>query len=193
MSALDSFAEGLLAPTRRIRRVIRRATLGPMLVRGGVFLATLVALVTAYPAQVILGRGLVPLLVVAAAPAVMPRGRSGTVAALVAVAGWLLNTILYGAPVTFWRLVALGGALYLGHSLTALAAVLPYDSIVNAEVLVRWLSRALLVVFASAILALVLLVVAALAGGTPLLSASLVGLGVAVGLAALLVRPLRRG
>jgi hypothetical protein len=100
--------------------------------------------------------------------------------------------VLLAEPVTFWRLVGLAAALYLGHSLTALAAVLPYDAIVEPEVLARWLSRAFLVVAASAALALALLVGSAVWGGEPLLIASLLGLGVAVGLAALLAWLLRR-
>jgi hypothetical protein len=192
MTVLIDFSDGVLARLRRIRTAARRATLVPMLARGGVFLATLAALVTAYPSSIALGRGLGLLVVVAALPTVAPRGAFASLAVVVAVGGWLLATVLYGEPVTFWRLVALAGALYLGHSLTALAAIVPYDAIVEPEVLVRWLSRAVLMMAASAIVAVPLLVGAAVVGGGPILVASLVGLGVAVGLTTLLAGLSRR-
>jgi hypothetical protein len=186
VTVLIDFSDGVLVRVRRISVAARRATVVPMLVRGGVFVAALAALVTAYPSSIALGRGLGLLMIVAVLPAVAPRGAFASVVVVVAVGGWLLATVPYAEPVTFWRLVALAGALYLGHSLTALAAVLPHDAIVEPELLVRWLSRALVIVVASAVVALPLLVAAAVAGGEPILVVSLVGFGVAVGLARLL-------
>jgi hypothetical protein len=184
--------DDLVDQIRRVRSAMRRATVVPALVRGGVFLATLAALFTAYPSEIVAGRGLIPLAAVAALPALAPRGALPALAALVAIAGWGVTTVAFAEPVTFWRLTALASSLYVAHSLAALAAVLPYDAIVEPEVLARWLSRALLVAAASAALGGALLVGAVSWGGEPLLVASLLGLAVAVGLTALLGWLLRR-
>jgi hypothetical protein len=98
----------------------------------------------------------------------------------------------YGEPVQFWRLVTVAGLLYLAHSLAALAAGLPYDAVVAPEVLAGWLVRALLVVAASAMLALVVLVFGEVVRGGGYLAASLVGLVAATALAAVLAWLLRR-
>jgi hypothetical protein len=125
-------------------------------------------------------------------PAVAPRGRWPSLIALLTVLGWLLSTMGYGEPVRFWRLVTVAGLLYLAHSLAALAAGLPYDAVVAPEVLAGWLVRALLVVAASAMLALIVLVVGDVVRGGDHLAASLVGLAAAITLAALLSWLLRR-
>jgi hypothetical protein len=88
--------------------------------------------------------------------------------------------------------LALATLLYLGHTLTALAAVLPSDAVVNLDVVGTWLARALAVVLISAVLTVVALgLTAELAGGAFLL-ATLVGLAGAVGATMLISRLLRR-
>jgi len=82
--------------------------------------------------------------------------------------------------------------LYLGHTLAALAAVLPYDAIVNLDVVGGWLARALLVVLISAVLTVITLGLTAELAGGAFLIATLVGLAAAVGVTLLLSRLLRR-
>jgi hypothetical protein len=176
---------------QRIRTAVERTTPGPLLVRAGVFVTALGALVTAYPAVVVTSRYVLALLLLAALAMITPRWRSATVVALLAVVGWLVSTMGYGEPVTLFRLFGLAGLLYLMHSLAALAAVLPMDAVVAPEVLVRWVGRALLVVAGSAVLSLVVVVVADAVRGAYLL-ASLIGLAVAVALTALLAHLLLR-
>jgi hypothetical protein len=190
--ALEEVRGGLASRVRRVEAMIRRAAPGPLLVRAGIFVTAVAAIVTAYPASVLHSRSALMLVALAAVPAVAPRGQWPTAVALATVAGWLLSTIGYGDPVTLWRLVALAAMLYLSHSLAALAAVLPYDAVVSPDALARWLLRASAVVAASALLALVALVGAAALGGRALLVASLLGVAVAVGVAALLAWLFRR-
>lgn len=177
---------------RSIQTTVTRATVPPLLVRCAIFLSALVAFALAYPLEIFAGRGLALLLIAAALPAVAPRRAWPTVAVLVAVVGWLLSTTWYDEPVALSRLLGLAACLYLTHSLSALAAALPYDAVVAPEVLAGWISRALGVVLASAVLAILLLDFAGQDGDRTLLVAVLGGLVVAVGAAGLLAWLLRR-
>jgi hypothetical protein len=129
---------------------------------------------------------------VAVYPAFVPRGRGATLSALVAVAGWLVDTAGYDARVALWRVLTMATLLYVGHSLTALAAVLPYDAVVNVDVVGNWLARALLVVLVSAVLTVVALGLTSDLAGGAFLIATLVGLAGAVGATMLISRLLRR-
>jgi hypothetical protein len=175
----------------RLQTLVERATPGPLLVRAGIFVTALAALLTAYPAVVVTSRLVLPLVLAAAVPAFAPRRGAPTMLALVTVAGWLVSTMGYREPVTLFRLLGIAGLLYLMHSLAALAAALPYDAVVAPDVLVRWIGRALLVVAASAVLALLVVATADGLHGAYLL-ASLVGLTLATALTALLTHLLRR-
>jgi hypothetical protein len=179
------------------RRVIARATAGPLLVRGTVFGSALLAMLLAYPAELFRSGPGALVLVLAALPAMAPRGALVTVTVLAAVVGWIAATTLYaepGQPIALWRLAALAGALYLLHTTAALAAVLPYDTVVAPDVLLGWLLRAVVVIVLTAGFAVAVLVgVLPLGRAGPYLVASILGLTVMAGLAWLLVRLRRRG
>lgn len=183
---------GLLGRLRSIQTAIGRVTSTPLLVRCGVFLSALVALGVAYPVTAATDWWSLAPLSAAVLPAVAPRRGGVTAAVLVAVAGWLLTTSGYGEQIALWRLLTLAAALYLTHSLGALAALLPYDAVVAPDVVARWALRALVVVLASAVLGVLLLSVAERSGEGTLLIAVLGGLAVAVAAAALLGWLLRR-
>lgn len=188
---LTQMRAGLLMRLSRARTGIRRATPGPALVRGGVFLAGLIALVAALPTGFLLSRGLAVVVAVALLPALLPRGAMPTLVIVLTAAGWLAGTIFYAEPLTYARLMLVAGALYLVHTLAALAAVLPYDAVVSAGVLGHWLLRAGLVVVLTAGLALfVAAVPGRLAGGY--LLASLTGLALLLGLAGYVAFLVRR-
>ncbi|MFF5174445.1 hypothetical protein ACFY3U_17640 [Micromonospora sp. NPDC000089] len=176
----------------RLRAAVGRVSLTPLLVRVGVFLTVLVGLLVAYPAEVFSPRPLLALALVAAAPALGPRRFWPTVAALVTVAGWLLASAGFGRPIALWRLIAVAALLYLGHTLCALAAVLPYDAVVDPDLVVRWLTRAGAVVLASAVLGVLLSWLGDFGGGGGFRAATVAGLLVAVGLSGLLGWLLRR-
>jgi len=175
------------------RGVMARATAVPFLVRAAVALGGLIAMGVAWPAELIASQLIAPLLVlVAIYPAVAPRGRGATFSAVVVVGGWIADTVGAGSRVELWRVITIATLLYLGHTLTALAAVLPYDAIVSFDMLGGWLLRAGAVVLVSAVLTVATLGLSAdLAGGAFVL-ATIVGIACAVGATVLIARLLRR-
>jgi hypothetical protein len=184
--------DGITRRIERTRVVAARATTLPLLVRGGIALALLLALLVAWPLSLTASRWVIPLVVVGAYPAIAPRGRGVTFAVLVVVGGWVLDTTYYDSRVALWRVLSIATLLYAGHSLAALAAVLPYDAIVNLDVIGGWLGRALLAVLISAVLTVFTLGLTAELAGGAFLIATLVGLAAAAGLTLLLSRLLRR-
>ena len=174
------------------RSVVSRATAIPFMVRFGIALCGLVAMTVAWPQAIVASQWYVALVLVAVYPAVAPRGRGATFAALVVVAGWIADTAGFDARADLWRVLSLATLLYAGHSLTALAAVLPYDAIVSLDMIGGWLLRAAAVMLISAVLTVVALGLSAdLAGGAFLL-ATLVGIAGAVGATVLIARLLQR-
>jgi hypothetical protein len=185
----------ITAVTDRLNRAwtaIGRATLVPLLVRGGIGLSMLLAMAVAWPAEVVASRLVLPLIVVALYPAIAPRGRATTVAYVVAVVGWIVDTTGPDGRVMLWRVIALASLLYLGHTLAALAAAQPYDGVVNLDVVSLWVARALGVVLISAVLTVIALGLAEALAGSAFVIATLIGLGGAATATLLLSRLLRR-
>ena len=186
---IEELQDALLARLGRVKDMLERAAAGPLLVRFLVFLLTLAAALVAFPAEVILRpAALAFAAALAALPAVFPRTRLVGLVILLCAFGWLLGTYAYGQVITIPRLVGLATALYLTHSLAALAAALPYDAIVSPGVLVGWLLRAIAIVSASAIVSVLLLAVVKIVIGPVFLVASLVGVLAAATLAWLITR-----
>jgi hypothetical protein len=184
---------GMTARIERWRTAAGRATAVPFTVRAGIALTGLFTVGVAWPAELLSSpRFMLPVLVAVFWPAVAPRGRGGTGIALTAIAGWLVDTAGYGSPVELWRVLALATLLYLGHTLTALAAVLPYDSMVSFDVPALWLGRALLVVLLSAVVIILALGLTADLGGEAFQLATLVGLVAATTVTMVLTRMARR-
>lgn len=176
----------------RLQRTVSRATALPVFVRLGIGLSTGAALAVAWPTSLVTSRYLFVVFLVAAYPALAPRGRAVTFSILCVLAGWLFDTVWYDARIALWRVLAIASLTYLAHTLAALAAVLPTDATVSADVVVSWLGRALIVLLGSAVLTVIVLgVTARLAGGAFLL-ATLAGLAAAVAATLLLARLLRR-
>jgi hypothetical protein len=176
----------------RMQRAVSRATLVPLLVKFGVAASFAAAVGVAWPPVIVLSQFVLPLLLVAAYPAFAPRGRGPTFAVLVVVGGWLAGTSWYDGRVEAWRVIAIGAFLYLGHTLAALAAVLPFDGVVNLDVVVRWLVRAAAVVLVSAVLTVIALGLSDVLAGSAFVLATVVGLAAATAAALLLARLLRR-
>ncbi|WP_341719061.1 hypothetical protein QQG74_04715 [Micromonospora sp. FIMYZ51] len=183
----------LTGRVRTLGTAAKRITLIPVLIRFGIFLSTLIGLLLAYPAEVLAEQALGALVLVAVLPAVAPRRFWPTFAALVTVAGWLLATDGYDRPIALWRLMAVAVALYLTHTLCALAALLPYDAVVDPDLIVRWLTRAAGVLLATSVLGILLLELARLGGRENGWQAvTVAGLLIAVAVTALLAWLLRR-
>jgi hypothetical protein len=184
--------DGVLSWIDNWLSMVRRTAPGPVLVRGSVFVAALLAQLVAWPGAVVLGRPVLALLVIAILPALFPRTWLVTMDILVTVIGWLVGTTSYGGPVTYWRLVLLAGLLYLVHTLAALAAVLPYDAVTSPGVLARWLRRCGAVVLLTAAVAMFTLLLPAYLPGQRFLVASLAGLALTVAIAGYLATLVRR-
>ncbi|RSM52092.1 hypothetical protein DMB66_40785 [Actinoplanes sp. ATCC 53533] len=184
--------DGITGRVERARRAAARATALPLLVRAGIGLAFILALVVAWPAALTSSRYVLLLFLAGSYPAVAPRGRGVTFTVLLVVGGWVLDTTWYDSRVALWRVLSIATLIYLGHTLAALAAVLPSDAIVNVDVVGGWLGRALLVVLISAVLTVVTLGLTAELAGGAFVIATLAGLGAAVGVTLLLGRLLRR-
>jgi len=184
--------DSLTARMERIQRALSRATVVPFLVRLGIALCLVLAMSVAWPADLAFGQLGVLLYLVAFYPAFAPRGRGTTFAILVVVGGWILDTTWYEERVALWRVLSIAALIYLGHTLAALAAVLPYDAIVTIDVLTTWLLRAAAVVLISAVLTVIALGLASALAGSAFLIATLIGLAAAIGATMLLARLLRR-
>ncbi|MFE9688787.1 hypothetical protein [Micromonospora sp. NPDC005806] len=184
--------EGLHERVQAVRFLASRISLTPLLIRAGIFVTVLVGFLAAYPVAAFTPRSLLALTVVAVLPAVAPRRFWPTFAALVTVAGWLLATVGFDRPPALWRLLAVATLLYLAHTLCALAALLPFDAVVDPDLVVRWLCRAGGVVLASAVVGIVLAWLGGVGGDRGFQAATVAGLLVAVGLSALLGWLLRR-
>jgi hypothetical protein len=182
----------ILARIERARTALGRVTMVPFLLRLGIALAGLLAMSVAWPTALLASQFFLPIAAVAIYPALVPRGRGATLSAFVAVAGWLIDTAGSEGRVALWRVLAIATLLYLGHSLTALAAVLPYDAVVNVDVVANWLARSFAVVLISAVLTVLALGLTADLAGSAFLIATLVGLAGAVGATMLIARLLRR-
>lgn len=183
MSTMTELRERLDSVRTRAARV----TPGILLVRGAVLAFTSAALLVAFPAET-LSRPVAAsvLVVLSAAPALVPRTRITTAVLLVAVVGWVAATTAYGEPVTLTRLAALACLLYLVHTTTALAAALPYDTVVSPAVLVHWLARAVVVLAVTVAFAVAAILGVRATGGGAYLIASIAGLLLVAALAALL-------
>jgi LPXTG-motif cell wall-anchored protein len=170
-----------------LRTAASRITPATVLVRGSVSAFALLALLVADPTDLVLRPSAVAASVVlAAAPAVAPRTRLTTVVIFVAVLGWLAATTAYAEPVTWARLVTLACLLYLLHTTAALAAVLPYDTVVSPMVLAHWLTRTVAVLAVTAVFAVAVVAVVPATGDRAYLLASVVGLLLVAALVGLL-------
>jgi hypothetical protein len=182
----------VLERVRAAQYAVGRISLAPLLVRAAIFVIVFAGFVLAFPAEVLSGRSILFLTVAALLPAVGPRRIWATFAALVTVGGWLLATDGYGRPVALWRLLAIAALLYLGHTLCALAALLPYDAVVDPELITRWLVRSAAVLLGAAVLGVLLLQAAGTGGAAGHQWVTVLGLVVAVATSALLGWLLRR-
>jgi hypothetical protein len=132
--ALTDMAAGVRSQVDRVRTVSRQAAAGPLVIRGLVWLAGIVALMFTVPSSVAFGPGAALIVAVAAVPALAPRGPMPTLVILAAVGSWMANTGVLGTQISLWRVTIVGFALYVLHAGAALAAVLPYDSVISPGV-----------------------------------------------------------
>jgi hypothetical protein len=190
---LSAVPNGVRERLESLREKATRITPGTLLVRGGVFAFAAGALLIAFPGEILAMPGAAAgLAVCAVGPALGPRTRLTTIVLLLAVGGWVTATTAYAEPVTLPRMVALACLLYLVHTTTALAAVLPYDTVVSPAVLVQWLARTVVVLALTAGFAVVAVLGVRAVGVHAYLVAAVAGVLLVAALAGLLAMLRRR-
>jgi hypothetical protein len=172
---------------------LSRVTAATVLLRGVVFVFTLIAGVYAIPSFAFQPRLIVLAVVAAIAVAAGPGTRIVSVVLTIMVLGWILGYLGRLSELSALQVVFFGSALFLAHTSAALAAVVPTDAVVSPEVLVRYFGRAFAIVAGSAVVALMLILGASMAAGfNGTFVASLVGLAAGAALVVALVRLARR-
>lgn len=192
-SELGLIRRSLRDRVERAKRIFARATGWPLAVRLGVFGAAMLAQGFTYPAETLFSGAAVLLLLLAALPAAWPRTAAVSVFWVLTVVGWILSTTFYGTTATLTRLVGLAIALYAVHTGAALAAVLPYDAVVESVVVARWLLRSGLIVVVGVGGAVAGMFAVVDLSNRTYLAATLAGLVPAVGLVWYLALRYRRG
>lgn len=169
-----------------------RVTAVPLILRAIVFLSAWLGLWLAAPAELTEARYLLILAAIALLPALAPGTRGVDAIMLVIIALWAASTLGLGEPAEPGRTFMTAAALYLVHSAAAFAAVLPYDAIVDGQVLQRWAARCGLVLAGAGLLTVAVVGLAAPLAQKPSTLALFAGLATVVGLIALLAAQGRR-
>jgi len=167
---------------------IARVTPVPLILRIIVFVSALIGLWLAAPAEISTPRFLLGIALLAALPGLFPGTRMVDFVLVTALVGWVVTTLVAGEDAEPWRVFGIATALYVSHSAAALAAVLPYDAVVDSRVPLRWAARCGLVIVAAGVLTAAIVVIARTVTAGNSVLVLLVGLGVVIGTVALLSR-----
>jgi hypothetical protein len=178
----------MMTTLNRILQRVARTAPGPAAVRAVVFLAAAAGMWIAAPTPFVSLRLLLPIVVAAALAALIPQGRVVGVTMAFIVGLWVTATLGFGEPASAGRTFMAACALYLTHSAAALAAALPYDAIVDNQVLIRWAGRTAMVIVASGLITALVVLLAPLLTPTTSILALLAGFAVVLALVALLAR-----
>lgn len=167
---------------------IARVTPVPLILRAIVFVSALLGLWLAAPAEISTPRLVLGMALLAALPGLFPGTRVVDLVMVTVLVGWVVTTLVAGENAEPWRVFGIAAALYLTHSAAALAAVLPYDAVVDSQVPLRWAARCGLVIASAGVLTAVIVVIARTVTPGNSVVVLLVGLGVVIGTVALLSR-----
>jgi hypothetical protein len=138
---MSDIKDGIRSQVERVSTMLDRATLGPMLVRATVLVATCGALALALPPNVLASPVAILFVLVGLLPAAAPRGPVPTGIIILLGLSWLINTGFDGTQINLWRLAALAILIYLIHAGCAFAAVLPYDAVISPGLFRPWVIR----------------------------------------------------
>jgi hypothetical protein len=163
----------LTSRLNRLRDLAARATPAAMLVRLALGLCGVAAVVSALPLRLLTDpRFVLFSLVVGLLPVLWPR----TMIVSVVMFAVVVAFAFFGVGASIGHVVLVAGLLYLVHTGAALTAVLPYDTVVAPLVLAGWLVRALGVIAATGVVAVMLsLLTSRLDVGTGTLIAGIAG------------------
>jgi hypothetical protein len=192
MSLLARQARDTAATTLALVRRLRPAA---VLLRGGVCAAGLFALALVTPAGFV-AQAPVPVALlavgIALGPALLPGSWLVLAVELLVVTAWLARTMATGTQVAWLPLVGLAAALYVHHSLSALAAAVPLDIRLVPGVVRGWAGRVGGAVAATAVLAAVAVPVSRWVGDVELVAVPVLGALLAVVVTGLLAYALGR-
>ena len=172
---------------RALHRLTRTAP-GPLAVRTVVYFAAVAGLWIAAPTAFVSFRLMLLIAIAAALPALLPGGRAVGVTMTFIIGMWAVATLVFGEPATPGRTFLTACALYVTHSAATLAAMLPYDAIVDNQVIIRWAGRTAMVVIASGLVTAFVVLLAPLLTPTTSIFALLGGMAAVAALVALLAR-----
>lgn len=175
------------------RRRLRRISAGVLLVRSLAGVAAVVAGVLAVVPE-LLGdpRVLTATVLGAFGVGLLPRTRWVTLYALGVIGVWTVGMVVRDEPGDVWRIGGIAAALYVMHTSAALAAVLPYDTVLTSGVLSAWARRTTAVLAAGLVPGLGLLVMLRWLPQASTWVAPVVGAAAAAALVGLLAWHLRR-
>ncbi|HZM75813.1 MAG TPA: hypothetical protein VFC19_08810 [Candidatus Limnocylindrales bacterium] len=169
---------------------IARVTPVPLILRVIVFISAFLALWLAAPEQASTPRFFLLMASLAALPGLFPGTRVVDFVMVSVLAGWVLTTLVAEEPAEPWRVFEIATALYVSHSASALAAVVPYDAVVDAQVPLRWAARCGLVIIGAGLVTAAIVQIARTVTPGSSVPVLLVGLAVVIGTVALLSRRL---
>ena len=181
--------------TDRMRLVTLKAgrwAAGPLAVRVLLFIAGCMTLGLAMPQKILLGRFTAFFVLGAALVAIAPRGRMPSALIFVATGAWMASTTAFHEDVVVWKLLSLAAGMYLTHTISALAAVLPYDAVLPPGVVGAWFLRAGIILAVSTGLGVFAMIEAPILVGPVYLMASIGGVIIVGLLAWLLTLGVRR-
>jgi hypothetical protein len=165
---------------------LARITPASLIMRSIAFVAAWASLWLAAPEILSDPRYVLLMAFVALGPAIGPNTRLVTATMLLIIVGWVVSALFAGEEATGLRTFALAAGLYLLHASCALAAVLPYDAIVDRAVLLRWAARTALVLLAGAVVSWIIILTAPTLTPSSSLPILLGGLAAAAALLAVL-------
>ncbi len=189
---IRSFWQGIRYRAVQVLRHIRRTRPGPAVVRLIAMSAAASALALAAPHSVLTSSQAGLLVPFALGVGLFPRTGWVSVTLLIAVALWMLDTIVQATEEPLWRVGLLAASLYVAHAAAALAAALPYDAAAGSAMLVRWCARLAAVTTISVGLGLAGMAVLTRLPAERGIIGPIVGSAVAAGLVGVLAWQLRR-
>ncbi|HLT11896.1 MAG TPA: hypothetical protein VK028_14020, partial [Micromonosporaceae bacterium] len=141
------------------RLKLRRISAGVLLVRSLAGVAAVVAGVLAVAPELLADpRALGVTVFGGLGVGLLPRTRWVTLYALAVICVWTVGMVVRDDPGEIWRIGGIAAALYVMHTSAALAAVLPYDTVLTSGVLSAWARRTTAVLAAGLVPGLGLLV-----------------------------------
>jgi hypothetical protein len=158
-------------------KTVGRAAPVPVAVRLCVAVAGVAGMAAGSGADTLRSSAVVGLALLALMPALLPRGIWPSLAIGVIICWYLVETSTAG-HIDAWRPIAVAACVYVVHTGSALAAVLPYDAVVGPGVLGPWALRAGGVILLTAAFGVFVLALPRLLGSHHLFGATLGGIAV---------------